>query len=102
NNQGLISAVTNVYGVLQTNCYDQKNRLTKSVDASGITNSFTYDILNRALTQVYADGGIDQFAYGPIGLIAYTNQINQFVHFGYDAAGRIVAITNANNGVTQF
>ena len=69
--------LTNVYGVLAINSYDIKNRLTNTVDASGITNSFTYDVLNRVLTRTAGDGGSEKFAYSVFGLSAYTNQIHR-------------------------
>jgi len=102
NNQGLLYAVSNAFGQVKAIVFDIEDRATNSTDANGVEVDTTYDDLGRPLTRTYPDNGVERFGYSPAGLIAYTNQLGKVTRYGYDAAGRKTAETNANQEVTQF
>ena len=103
NNQGLPVTSSNAFGRLFLTTFDALNRATNSVDANGVTITNTFDNLNRSLTQSYPDGGVEKFGYtlNIAGATSATNQLNLVTRFGFDAASRLIAVTNANNEVTQ-
>jgi RHS repeat-associated protein len=104
NNEGLLVAVTNAFGRVQTMAYDVLDRVTNAVDANGVGINTTYDSLNRVLTRAYPDGGTELFGYttNVRGMTTYTNQLQKGSFYGYDSAGRKISETNANSEVTLF
>jgi RHS repeat-associated protein len=102
NNQGLLYAVSNAFGEVRGIVFDIEDRTTSRTDTDGVEIVTTYDDLGRPLTRTYPDEGVERFGYSPAGLIAYTNQVGKVTRYGYDAAGRKTAETNANQEVTQF
>ena len=102
NNQSLVFAVSNAIGLVQSTTFDILDRTQTNVDANGVIIAFTYDNLNRLLTRTFPDTGAEHFGYSTLGLVAYTNQLNQLTHYGYDAALRKTAETNANLEVSQY
>jgi RHS repeat-associated protein len=102
NNQGLLTTASNALGRLAYASYDILDRATTNIDPNGVAVNSTFDNLNRLLSRGYPDGGSENFGYSPRGLTAYTNQLNFPTLFGYDALGRKIAETNANNEVTQL
>ncbi len=102
NNQGVLYAVSNSYGALRFSQYDIHDRATNSLDANAIAVSSVFDDLGRVTIRSYPDGGSEKFGYSTRGLVAYTNQLGLVTRYGYDAAGRKTAETNANNEVTLF
>jgi RHS repeat-associated protein len=95
-NLNRLTTVSNAYGAELVATYDVMDRSVYVTDANGVMITNTYDYLNRLLTRGYPDGGVEKFGYSARGLIAYTNQIGMTNFFGYDAAGRKTAETNAN------
>jgi YD repeat-containing protein len=82
--------------------YDVLDRVASTVDANGIALTNTYDNLGRLIKKTYPDGNAESYTYSALGLLAYTNQLGYFVHYGYDVAGRKLAETNANSEVTPY
>jgi len=64
--------------------------------ANGVTVSNSYDLLNRLSARALANSGTERFGYATNGLVAYTNQDAKVTRYARDAAGRLLAITNAN------
>jgi len=102
NNQGLLTAVSNYAGLVLSNVYDINDRAVTNIDANGVSVVTTYDFIRRRLSRSYPDGGAEHFAYSTNGLAFYTNQLNLVTSFGYDAAGRKIAETNANGETNGF
>jgi len=102
NNQGLRTNTINAYGSEQTTVYDIEDRPLWVADANGVTVTNTYDLLGRLLTRTYPDGGAEKFGYSARGQIAYTNQIGASNFFAYDAGGRKISETDANNEVLRY
>ncbi len=94
NNQNLVTAVGNVYGQLLGAYYDAVGRPVTVTNADNVVVVNTYDALNRVINRAWAGGGAENFGYASNGLTAYTNQDNQWTHFGRDGAGRLTALTN--------
>ena len=101
NNQGLTTNFTSTIGTLQSTIYDILDRPINLTDANGITVTNNFDAINELIARVWPGGTGERFGYAPNGLIAYTNRDNQPTHFGRDPAGRLTAVTNANNEVVQ-
>jgi RHS repeat-associated protein len=102
NNQGLKYAVSNAYGQSLKLALDIEDRATNTVDANGVSRAQTFDNLGRLTNRTYPDGGVESFGYLAAGLVAYTNQLTNATHYGYDAAMRKTAETNANSEVTRY
>src|SRR5581483_7024726 len=102
NNQGLQYAVSNAFGQELAIGFDIEARVATNTDANGVTVTTTFDNLRRPLTRTYPDTGVEQFFYGPAGLVAYTNQLNEVTLYGYDAARRKTVETNANLEVIHY
>jgi RHS repeat-associated protein len=102
NNQGLVTNVSNVYGIEQATTFDNENRPLYVTDSNGTMLTNTYDVLSQLLTRGYPDGGIEKFGYSARGLTAYTNQISQITRFAYDPARRKNFETNANTELIQY
>ncbi len=95
NNQSLLTSVVNVYGLLW-GCYrDALGRVVTATNINNVLVTDSYDILNRLTNRAWTGGGVENWGYASNGLVAYTNQDSQWVHFGRDGAGRMTALTNA-------
>ena len=102
NNQGLLTSVTNAFGLEHKTVYDIEDRPWTVMDANGVTFTNTYDGLDRLLTRSAPDGGIEKFLYTARGLVAYTNQLSKVWRYEYDAGSRKIAETNANLEVIRY
>ncbi len=102
NNQGLLYASSNSFGLYKYVRFDIEDRPFAVTDANGVTITNSYDALGRVLTRQYPDSGIEAFKYSRKGLIAYTNQLTNVTFYAYDTARRKTAETNANLEVTRF
>ena len=103
NYQGLLVTSSNSFGQMFYRVYDNEDRITNSVDQNGVTVTNAQDALGRVLIRGYpAVGAEEKFGYSTAGLVAYTNQLDNRTRYGYDAARRKIAETNANNEITQF
>jgi RHS repeat-associated protein len=102
NIQGLVTGVTNANGTLQSTVFDAVNRPIQTTDANGVTVTNQFDLLNRLLKQTWPDGIGETNGYSSAGLIAFTNRDGKFTLYGRDAAGRLMAETNANHEVTRY
>jgi RHS repeat-associated protein len=91
NNQGLLVAVSNALGRVQTTIFDALDRATNSTDGNGVTLTNTFDSLNRLLTRTFPDLGSESFGYtsGVAGFTSQTNQLGSNVlNVVYDPLGR--------------
>jgi YD repeat-containing protein len=102
NDQGLVYVASNVLGQVFARRFDLEDRITNGVDGNGVVITNAYDNLARLLTRSYPDGGVERFGYSAFGLIAYTNQLTNVTHYGYDAAQRKIAETNALTQTNQY
>jgi RHS repeat-associated protein len=97
--------VTNAAGQTVTNTYDLHNRLTQSVDAAGIQNTFVYDaggnktaisdglgqtttfeydLLNRLTRQTFANGDSFTYTYDALHKLSHTDVRGAVTTFEYD------------------
>ncbi|HTB84466.1 MAG TPA: RHS repeat-associated core domain-containing protein [Candidatus Sulfotelmatobacter sp.] len=101
NNQSLITTVSNVNGTLQLANYDILDRPSSLTDANGITITNTFDVLNRILTRTWPDGIGEGYGYTAQGMVSYTNRDQRVTLYGRNAAGWLMAVTNANGEADQ-
>lgn len=61
-----------------------------------------YDARGRLARRDYADGGWETYTYGPNGLLASAANQNTSYTYAYDAAGRILTVTDASGKVVAY
>jgi YD repeat-containing protein len=81
NNQGLLTAVSNAFGVERGIGYDIYDHPTNVTSADRVVVTQTFDLLGRLLARTYPDSGVERFEYGYYGLTAYTNQLTKVTRF---------------------
>jgi YD repeat-containing protein len=82
---GRRTSMTNALGQVIRSVFNESGNLVQVIDALGRTNTFVFDELNRRRTVLFPDG---------------TDQSFNTTLFGYDALGRLIAVTNALTNVT--
>jgi len=89
-NLSRLVTVSNYAGQVQGLVYDVENRVAQATDANGVTVTNTFDDLGRLRTRTYPDTGGEAFGYtaNVSALTSYTNQLDKFWTYAYDAAGR--------------
>jgi RHS repeat-associated protein len=102
NNQGLLEAVSNSFGLVMRSRFDFKDRKTNMVDATGVNVTNTFDALDRLVTRSFSDGGTETFAYSTNGLRAYTNQIGDITLYTNDTALRLISIRDGNSNAVKY
>ena len=116
-----ISGVTTPAGLTTTNRFDSTGHLTNVVDIQlNRTNSFTYtnglvytwknergmlvtntwDKLQRLVSRA-DQGGYISNVYSRLDLSASRDKLGNWTYFGYDPLRHLVAVTNANQAVSQ-
>ena len=90
NNQGLIATISNTAGQVAAYTYDINDRLVSATDVNGVTVTRDYDASGRLRRQAYPDNGQEVFNYtqNVPGMTSYTNPVNNYFVYAYDAAGR--------------
>jgi len=102
NHQGLLTSITNAFGIEMRAAFDIEDLPVWSMDANGVAITNSFDPLHRIQARAYPDGGIEQFGYSPRGLTSYTNQLNLVTRYVLDEVGRKLFETNANNEYLRF
>lgn len=102
NNQGLVTNVANsAFGRLFGAAYDECDRPVYLTDAQGVTITNQYDGFGRVLWR-WNSFGYEHNNYLPQGVYQHRDALNQWTYYGYDAAGRLDAVTNANGEINLF
>jgi RHS repeat-associated protein len=101
-NQGLLLASSNAFGQAFRAIYDLRSRPTNIVDANGVITTNTYDGLNRIKTRTLVGANTETFNYSARGLTNYVDALGTNTFYGYDAAQRIITITNGNGETNLF
>ena len=86
-----------------TNSYTYTNdlRLTQT-DSRGLTQTFTWDPLQRLIRVDYPDGTFITNSYDKLDLVQVQDRLGFVTSYGYDAARRKIAETNANGVITLY
>ncbi len=122
---GRLISETNANNETVTYAYDAMDRRVRATDAGNVSTQFSYDALGRVLQETSADRGVTSYSYGVTGdllsktdangvvanyaydamhrltSISYPGDPTRNVGFAYDAAGRMLSMTDAG-GVTQY
>jgi RHS repeat-associated protein len=101
NNQGLVTAVSNTFGLVRGVTYDIRDRQAIVTDVNSVTITNAFDPLDRVVSRTWPDGVGEGYGYSPQGLAFYTNRDQKVTLYGRDGAGRLTAVTNANTEVVQ-
>ncbi len=83
--------------VTGTYTYDNWDRLITQTDGMGRTTSYTYDIFNNVLTTTYGDGTKlfpVNYEYDAAGRLVKMTQGTHITTYTYDAAGRLTKMTD--------
>jgi YD repeat-containing protein len=94
NNQGLPTRAYTANGNLFQVTYDVYDRPVTTIDANGVQVTTTYDNLGRPRFRTFPTG-TEEFIYNSNGLARYRDPERRETGFGYDGAGRLRSITNA-------
>jgi RHS repeat-associated protein len=94
-------------GYLMQRTFDNYGRLATMTDRNGVTVTNAYDPLGRLTNHVTLDiygyqSNSVSYAYTARGLTNSTDELGHQTWFVYDAAGRSLSQTNANNELLQF
>ena len=92
---GDLQTVTNALGkVTQYTQYDKNGNLLQSTDPNGVVTTNTYDPRQR-LTSTSVGGQTTTYAYWPTGLLKQMSQPDgSAVNYSYDDAHRLIAISD--------
>lgn len=104
---GNLIRFVNAVGQVSTSAYDDQGRLVSTTDGRGLNKRFTYTTGARASSVVFAGATSSsnilpastptskQYEYNQLGqLIRETDENGHVTHYGYDAAGRPVSVTD--------
>jgi|GEM_PF-1350164 len=98
-----ITNVTSSGGnVLYAVTYDSNNRPLSVKNAEGIGVTNTYDSLERITRQDWAEGISSQNHYSGVLLDYTTDGLSRQTHYGYNEAGWIISLTDANGNTNGY
>lgn len=100
--QGLMVQRKGAGGVLGSVVLDALDRATNTTGNAGLLTKVAYDNLDRPVSVIHPDTTQELLLYGPAGLVAYSNQLQQITRYGYDSGGRMTVETNANLEITRY
>jgi len=102
NYQGLRTGLRNLAGSALSVVYDEADMPVMVTDGAGVRTTRTFDSLGRLLTRDNGLTVVEDNYYSTQGLSSqYDGRWNE-TYYGYDSAGRLCAITNRNQEVTQI
>jgi len=104
---GNLVTFTNSLGIVTTNNYDSLSRLTNIAFADGTSVNMAYDAEGHRIEQVDQAGVTNRYGYDYAGrLIAVTNAFGtpqqMITSLGYDEAGNLLSQIDALNHVSMF
>jgi RHS repeat-associated protein len=95
--------IRNPAGIVQAAfTYDAAGRLATWTDSESYTLTYTYDNLDRPLSIGYPDGTSEHLVWNRLDVATRTDRLGHGNSYAYDALGRLVQATDANNGVTTL
>jgi RHS repeat-associated protein len=101
NGAGFLTNVTDVQ-IGRTNAYSYANGMIHTwQNELGLSTTYTWDKLNRLTSQSDQQGYITNI-YNRLDLVSTRDKVGNWTSYGYDPLERLLATTNANNGVTTF
>ncbi|EEF63316.1 RHS repeat-associated core domain-containing protein [Pedosphaera parvula] len=110
---GLLTNATYADGLSETIAYDAEQRIVASTDLCGRATTYTYDAVGHLIQTTYPDGSYVASSYDLAGQFKYSTMTTPSAgmlpsttittaKYGYDSAGRRIAMTNALYQVTRF
>ncbi|HTN99157.1 MAG TPA: DUF6531 domain-containing protein [Microthrixaceae bacterium] len=97
---GRVVSVTSPGGLVSSSTYDQVGRVLTSTDLTGILDTNTWTLRSELATSTRSGEGTVQYKYLADGQLDWVKDaLGNQTTFGYDARGRQVTRTDANNKV---
>ena len=102
NNQGLVTSVTSPAGTVFAVAYDADDRPVYITDAQGVSITNAYDAQGRLTYRWDAFSLHEENDYSPQGVYRHYDSFRWLTTYGYDSAGRLAAMTDANDNTNGF
>jgi RHS repeat-associated protein len=104
NGNDQITAIIDPKGAVSTFAYDLNNLLLSATDRNGVTRSFRYDENLKLIGELDHPGGVWAiYAYDKLyRRIADTDRIGSQTAYGYDSAGQLEQLIEANGAITGY
>ena len=93
---------TNALGQASTFTYDANGNLVSVTDPASRTTTYEYDDLNRRRKTTYHDGTFTITTYAGNRRVAEADQADKTTQYAYDAAGRLLSVTDAEGQLTRY
>jgi RHS repeat-associated protein len=103
-NTGNITQVTSPNGRWIQFTYDTSSRVTQAKDNIGRTVNYTYDATGRLWKVMDANGGVTEYTYDTSDRMVNIKDAKGIIYLtnSYDANGRVLTQTQADNSTYQF
>ncbi len=92
-----LTSITDTNNKTTTSSYDANNNLTSATDTLNHITSYSYDINGLLVSETLPRLGQTTYTYENGMLKTITDPVGVTLSYGYDSAGRVASITNANN-----
>ena len=99
---GNIASIQEPLSKTTTFSYDSAERMASATDSEGYTAQVTYDAGDRPTQVTYPDGTNDQLTYSRLDVVQTKDRLGRITQMSRDSLGRLLALTDANGGVTSL
>jgi RHS repeat-associated protein/uncharacterized repeat protein (TIGR01451 family) len=92
--RGAQTSFTDAHGRTRRWEYDARGFLVRELDVAGRARSYVYDAAGRIVQQTTRNGDVIEHHWDMAGRLTDTIGTDAFVHYEYDALGRLVSVEN--------
>lgn len=104
NEMGLIEEIITPAGLKETYEYEKGGRMVRRTSTIGLTEHFRYDPLGRLISRIRDDGQELYYTYDALGRLLEVagKDGSRIKRYAYDAVGRVVLISDANENIVKY